>query len=436
MSIKIDFTNKTHITYIIISIIILFGIIYIWHNCNCNKNIEGFGQQYNISSDDVVSINELSNIKIGTGERSSLTDKLDDYYYTKANGTSLDERLSGSISALDTEVNEKLLNNKNTLEAMITTKINEITDIIDKNKIELSNNISTSISNITNIDNNKITSQNNIDANTPPLTIIAYYGIDAPPGWQICNGANLKAMDGNIVYYKSSSGAYASKLNTPDLRGRSILGLNTNSLDTKLTKTKLGDKGGEEHHTLTLAEMPTHSHKSRQRGNNSNSFPNAQVGAEWASAGDESTSSSGGSQSHNNMHPVFILNYIIKQPMIGGLTPFTAILSMPDNFTNPSSSSLDTFRSSQLYIPPGWKWNYIGSYTDDATRMVPYHFGGGFDVSTCINKASEYGFRVSAVQNNGECFAGYDVSKATSKGGVICSNILGCGYVNNVSSLE
>ena len=129
MSTKISLANKTqtHITYSIISIIILFGIIYIWHNCNCNKNIEGFGQQYNINSDDLVSIYDLSNIKFGTDERSSLTDKLDDYYYTKENGTSLDERLLAAAKVIDTKVNTvqisvtaQLLENKNTLETMIT----------------------------------------------------------------------------------------------------------------------------------------------------------------------------------------------------------------------------------------------------------------------------------------------------------------------------
>ena len=343
MSIKIDFinkTNKTHITYIIISIIILFGIIYIWRNCNYNKNIEGFGQQYNINSDDLVSIYDLSNIKFGTDERSSLTDKLDDYYYTKENGTSLDERLLAAASLIDTKVNTvqtsvnaKLLENKNTLETMITN-----------NKTNLEKNINDSISLLDSRNDannkaleNKIT-DNTIDIirNTPPLTIIAYYGITAPTGWQICNGEPLKALNGDDVYYKQGI-----QLKTPDLRGRSILGLNTDSPNTaNLSKTQLGNIGGEEQHKLSIDEMPEHTHSVTKNSVSRNlpfedNYDITIIPAYRYYLLDNSyllpVGNSGGSKSHNNMHPVFVLNYIIKQPKLGG----TNYIVMPANFANP-----------------------------------------------------------------------------------------------------
>ena len=344
MSIKIDFinkTNKTHITYIIISIIILFGIIYIWRNCNFNKNIEGFGQQFNINSDDLVTFYDLSNIKFGTSNSSSLTDKLDTYYYTKANGTSLDARLNGVFSAIDAKVNamqtsasKSMLDNNNALETMITI-----------NKTNLETNITESISlldskNVANKNTleDKITENTtDIDKNTQPLTIIAYYGITAPSGWQICNGEPLKAINDEYVYYKQGI-----QLKTPDLRGRSILGLNTDSPNiANLSKTELGNIGGEEKHKLSIDEMPAHKHPDKSNSvlltvpyedNDISLIPAYRYLDNSALS---TVGNSGGSKSHNNIHPVFVLNYIIKQPKLGG----TNYIVMPANFKNPDMNT-------------------------------------------------------------------------------------------------
>ena len=310
---KIDFANKTYITYIIILIIILFGIIYIWQNFKSNKHIDGF-TQYNINSNDTVSLFALDNVLIGN-ESLTLPQQLGSLYYKITDGSKMDIRLSTEIDTMKSD--------------------------IAAYKKELSNSMTTEIKKITeSVDTNIITLQRNIDANTPQLTIIAYYGMEAPLGWQICDGQPLKAEDNKTnVYYKIGTDTLII-LNTPDLRGRSILGLNT---DGALTKTKLGVKGGEEKHTILENEMAGHYRWY--------STPKAwYADSTWGCGGcptpensaDNSAKAKHRNEPHNNVHPVYVLNYIIKQPKRGGISPSTNVITMPDGFINPTTDTIFT----------------------------------------------------------------------------------------------
>jgi len=299
---KIDFANKTHITYIIILIIILFGIIYIWQNFKSNKHIDRF-TQYNVNSDDSVTLFELDNVLIGN-ENLTLPQKLESLYYKITDGSNMETKLTNALATMTSDI------------AAYKTEL------------------------LTSISNNKITLQNNIDASISHLTIIAYYGTSAPLGWQICNGDQLNAMDGSHVYYKTSTTGTPTKLNTPDLRGRSILGLNT---DGALTKTNLGVKGGEEKHKILEHEMAGHYRWY--------STPKAWYGdPTWGCGGcptqsnnaDKTAEVTTANQPHNNVHPVYVLNYIIKQPKLGGTSPSTNVITMPDGFINPTTDTIFT----------------------------------------------------------------------------------------------
>ena len=308
---KIDFANKTHITYIIISIIILFGIIYIWQNFKSNKHIDGF-TQYNVNSDDAVTLFALDNVLIGN-ENLTLPQKLESLYYKITDGKTMDTRLTTDIDTIKSEFAAY----KTTVTGLIATNKTELINSIANNKVDLDTKINTNTT--------------DISKNTPPhLTILAYYGISAPTGWQICDGEKLKAEDNTtFVYYKIGAGTPID-LKTPDLRGRSILGLNTNGA---LTKTKIGDKGGEEKHTLTVNEMPSHNHDHdiHRSGDDSCGPLNTFDCGWWNGVKAPSTmiASAGGDQPHNNMHPVYVLNYIIKQPKLGGESNFISLQAAP-----------------------------------------------------------------------------------------------------------
>lgn len=109
-------------------------------------------------------------------------------------------------------------------------------------------------------------------------------------GWHICDGTN----------------------GTPDLRGRFILGASDSHT--------VGSTGGEENHTLTIDEMPSHTHVFERmpkfyNETNYNDDEQANMREEARRASNverANTYSTGGDQPHNNMPPYYALSYIMK----------------------------------------------------------------------------------------------------------------------------
>lgn len=141
--------------------------------------------------------------------------------------------------------------------------------------------------------------------------IIAFAGDTSPDArWLPCNGASLLRADYPDLFnvigtnYGSDDGAH---FNVPDLRGRAQIGIGTGS---GLSPRALGDTVGEETHTLTQGEMPSHSHSYGGTlltstivpppldGVSPNPFPAA-------------TGNTGGNGAHNNMQPSLAINYLI-----------------------------------------------------------------------------------------------------------------------------
>ena len=172
-------------------------------------------------------------------------------------------------------------------------------------------------------------------AATPTGVVLPYGGTSAPTDFLLCHGQSLSTstfadLHAVIGYTYGGSG---STFKVPDIRGRVVAGqddmggTSANRLRSGVNGTLNGDTlgaaGGNEVHTLTIAQMPSHNHTGvvQQREDfNPTTGTRTQTplgfgdtrGGNRSSASPLDINNTGGGQSHNNVQPTIILNYIIK----------------------------------------------------------------------------------------------------------------------------
>jgi len=142
------------------------------------------------------------------------------------------------------------------------------------------------------------------------------FGI-VPQGWLPCDGQLLSIMNNQPLFSllgTTYGGDGRSTFALPDLRGRVPIHASST--------TPLGQRAGEETHTLITTEIPQHTHQAM--ANNSGVNAGSPVGATWGKPAANSFSASsnvamygkafsasGGSQPHNNMQPFNVVQFCI-----------------------------------------------------------------------------------------------------------------------------
>jgi len=148
----------------------------------------------------------------------------------------------------------------------------------------------------------------------------------APRGWAMCNG-QLLPINQNQALFSLLGTNYGGNGQTnfalPNLQGCAPIHFDNSH--------NLGQKAGEQAHTLTIAEIPTHIHDFSSNTCVASASANATVGPPtnnyWANNGKtaystgggiglgtmspQAVSSVGGSQAHTNMQPYLVLNFCI-----------------------------------------------------------------------------------------------------------------------------
>lgn len=142
----------------------------------------------------------------------------------------------------------------------------------------------------------------------------------APKGWAMCNGQLLPINQNQGLFSllgTTFGGDGRVNFALPDNRGRVPIHVGNSHV--------LGEKGGEQSHTLSISEIPQHNHSANAMNitgtasvpannlmlANSGNYDAYRPGTSLTTLQSNTIGNTGGSQAHLNMQPFLTLNFCI-----------------------------------------------------------------------------------------------------------------------------
>lgn len=172
-------------------------------------------------------------------------------------------------------------------------------------------------------------------SSVPVGVVIPWAGLpgNVPNGWLSCTGQEVSRTDVvgqtrtaplfKVLGTRFGVGNGTTTFNLPDFRGRMAVGQDPSVLDFGI----VGKTGGEKDVTLTIAQMPSHTHVQNVHSHTYNTNSANAVFSQGGGTGMDlrgtnngttsgvaaTNQNTGGSGAHNNMPPYVVMTYIIKQ---------------------------------------------------------------------------------------------------------------------------
>jgi microcystin-dependent protein len=156
----------------------------------------------------------------------------------------------------------------------------------------------------------------------PFLSEIRIMSFGFPPkGWALCDG-QLLPINQNQALFSLLGTTYGGdgrvNFGLPNLQGRTAMHVGSGHT--------LGERGGEQGHTLSISELPQHTHSESASGNaattptptsslmlaqSTAAFLYASAASNLVSMAPDAVANVGGSQAHLKMQPFLVLNFSI-----------------------------------------------------------------------------------------------------------------------------
>ncbi len=163
-------------------------------------------------------------------------------------------------------------------------------------------------------------------ASAEPLGVIKMWaGASVPENYHMCDGTELRITEYPELYAAIGDtfndakswddrnvATQSGHFRLPDLQGRFVVGYNSKDYNNKNEKEyDIGFTGGEKTHTLTVAEMPEHSH-TYQKSVDASTHTGNKDNSKFAEYRTADTGTAGKGWPHENRPPYYVLAYIMR----------------------------------------------------------------------------------------------------------------------------